>query len=55
MAGSADPLIDPESSRELHRRAPSSELRMLEGRYHEPFNDLGSEEVFDLIADWLRR
>jgi acylglycerol lipase len=55
LAGSADPLIDPESSRELHRRAPASELRMLDGRYHEPFNDLGSEEVFDLIADWLRR
>jgi acylglycerol lipase len=55
FAGSADPLIDPDSSRELHRRAPASELRMLDGRYHEPFNDLGSEEVFDLIADWLRR
>jgi alpha-beta hydrolase superfamily lysophospholipase len=55
LPGTADPLIDPESSRELHRRAPASELRMLEGRYHEPFNDLGSEEVFDLIADWLRR
>ena len=55
LAGSADPLIDPESSRELNRRAPASELRMLDGRYHEPFNDLGSEEVFDLIADWLRR
>ena len=30
-----------------------SELHMLEGRYHEPFNDLGSEEVFQLIAAWL--
>ena len=55
LAGAADPLIDPEISRELHRRAPASELRMLDGRYHEPFNDLGSEEVFDLIAGWLRR
>ena len=55
LAGTADPLIDPEVSRELHRRAPGSELRMLDGRYHEPFNDLGSEEVFELIADWLRR
>jgi len=53
LAGTADPLIDPQSSRELHQRAPASELRMLEGRYHEPFNDLGSDEVFDLIADWL--
>jgi acylglycerol lipase len=55
LAGTADPLIDPESSRELHHNARASELRTLEGRYHEPFNDLGSEEVFDLIADWLRR
>jgi alpha-beta hydrolase superfamily lysophospholipase len=53
LAGTADPLIDPQSSRELHQRAPASELRMLDGRYHEPFNDLGSEEVFDLIASWL--
>ena len=55
LAGTADRLIDPGSSRELHEKAPASELRILEGRYHEPFNDLGSEEVFALIADWLRR
>ena len=53
VAGSADPLIDPAGSEELHRRAPLSELRILEERYHEPFNDLGSEEVFRLIAEWL--
>jgi alpha-beta hydrolase superfamily lysophospholipase len=28
---------------------------MLEGRFHEPFNDLGSDEVFQLIADWLKK
>lgn len=55
LAGTDDRLIDPESSRDLHRRAPASELRMLDGRYHEPFNDLGSDEVFELIADWLRK
>ncbi len=56
LAGTADPLIDPEGSRRLHERAPSlSELHLLEGRYHEPFNDLGSDEVFQLIADWVRR
>jgi alpha-beta hydrolase superfamily lysophospholipase len=55
LAGTDDGLIDPESSRELHRRAPASELRMLVGGYHEPFNDLGSDEVFELIADWLRK
>ncbi len=56
LAGAADPLIDPEGSRRLHQEAPSqSELHVLEGRYHEPFNDLGSDEVFQLIADWVRR
>jgi len=56
LAGTADPLIDPAGSEELHRRAPAmSTLRMLEGRYHEPFNDLGSDEVFATIAEWLGR
>jgi alpha-beta hydrolase superfamily lysophospholipase len=56
LAGTADRLIDFEGSRRLHERAPAmSELRLLEGRYHEPFNDLGDEEVFALIAEWLRK
>jgi acylglycerol lipase len=56
LAGTDDPLIDPEGSRRLHEQASSlSELHMLEGRYHEPFNDLGSDEVFQLIADWVQR
>jgi alpha-beta hydrolase superfamily lysophospholipase len=56
LAGTADPLIDPEGSRRLHELAPSlSELHLLDGRYHEPFNDLGSDEVFQLVADWVRR
>ena len=56
LAGTDDRLIDPAGSRELHRRASAmSELRMLDGRYHEPFNDRGSDEVFTVIADWLRK
>jgi alpha-beta hydrolase superfamily lysophospholipase len=56
LAGSDDKLIDPAGSRELHAKAPSmSDLHVLEGRLHEPFNDLGSEEVFQLIADWLHK
>lgn len=55
LAGTDDALIDPAGSRELHEQTKStSELRMLEGRFHEPFNDIGSDEVFQLIADWLR-
>jgi len=56
LAGTADPLIDPEGSRNLHETAQSSStLRLLEGRYHESFNDLGSDEVFQVIADWVGR
>ena len=54
LAGTDDGLIDPEGSKELHRRTPSkSQLRLLEGRYHEPFNDHNSDEVFAAIADWI--
>jgi acylglycerol lipase len=56
LGGTDDGLIDPEGSKELHARAASmSELRLLEGRYHEPFNDRDNEEVFTLIADWLSK
>ena len=54
IAGTDDRLIDPAGSEELHRRAPqTSELHVLPGRYHEPFNDAGRDEVFDIIARWL--
>jgi alpha-beta hydrolase superfamily lysophospholipase len=56
LAGTDDALIDPDGSRQLHSRAPStSELRLLQGRYHEPFNDRDNEEVFDIIAAWLAK
>jgi alpha-beta hydrolase superfamily lysophospholipase len=56
LAGSADPLVDPDGSRLLHEKTASlSTLCLLEGRYHEPFNDRGSEEVFQLIADWVSK
>jgi alpha-beta hydrolase superfamily lysophospholipase len=56
VAGTDDTLVDPEGSRMLHEKASSmSTLRMLDGRYHEPFNDIGSDEVFQLIAGWLSK
>ncbi len=56
VAGTDDRLIDPDGSRRLHERAPrTSDLRVMQGRYHEPFNDKGSDEVFASIAEWLRR
>jgi alpha-beta hydrolase superfamily lysophospholipase len=56
LAGTDDGLIDPEGSKELHERSASlSELRLLQGRYHEPFNDRDNEEVFTLITNWLAK
>ncbi len=56
LAGTDDGLIDPDGSKELHRLSDSvSQLTLLEGRYHEPFNDLDNEEVFAVIADWLSK
>jgi alpha-beta hydrolase superfamily lysophospholipase len=56
LAGTDDGLIDPQGSEELHQRTASvSELKLLEGRYHEPFNDRDSDEVFTLIVDWLAK
>jgi len=56
LAGTSDGLIDPEGSQQLHENAAAmSELKLLEGRYHEPFNDRDNEEVFTLIATWLTK
>jgi alpha-beta hydrolase superfamily lysophospholipase len=56
LAGTNDGLIDPQGSKDLHDRSSSvSELRLLEGRYHEPFNDRDNEEVFTLITNWLEK
>jgi acylglycerol lipase len=56
LAGTDDGLIDPEGSKELHDRSASkSQLRLLEGRYHESFNDRDNEEVFTLITNWLAK
>lgn len=56
LAATDDRLVDPDSSKELHKLSASvSELRLLEGRYHEPFNDLENEEVFSVIAHWLSK
>lgn len=56
LAGTDDKLIDPQGSVALHEKARDvSKLRLLEGRYHEPFNDRDDQEVFMTIADWLRK
>jgi alpha-beta hydrolase superfamily lysophospholipase len=56
LAGTDDQLIDPRGSEALHAKSPAvSELHLLPGRYHEPFNDRDNQEVFARIADWLQK
>jgi len=49
-----DRIIDREGALEFARRAGDrATVLTLPGRYHEPFNDLGAEEVFYKLAAWL--
>jgi alpha-beta hydrolase superfamily lysophospholipase len=51
-----DRIIDPAGGREFAERVTGeSTVRTYRGRYHEPFNDLGAEEVFSDLAAWLDR
>jgi alpha-beta hydrolase superfamily lysophospholipase len=49
-----DRIIDRRGGLELAARAGAgAKVLSYPGRYHEPFNDLGSEEVFADLAAWL--
>ncbi len=49
-----DRIIDAEGSLEFARRAgKAATVKRYAGRYHEPFNDLGGDEVYADLAAWL--
>ena len=51
-----DRVVDPGGGREFAERLVGAcTARSYRGRYHEPFNDLGAEEVFADLAAWLDR
>ena len=52
-----DRLIDPEGGRRLAQLAAGAPatLREYAGRYHEPFNDLDADQVFDDLAAWAAK
>ncbi|HEX6350553.1 MAG TPA: alpha/beta hydrolase [Candidatus Dormibacteraeota bacterium] len=55
ILGAADPLIDPAGGRRLAERIGSATevtVREYADRYHEPFNDLDANQVFDDLAEW---
>jgi alpha-beta hydrolase superfamily lysophospholipase len=53
--GECDPIIDPAATETLYERAvhPARQLHVYPERLHEPFNDLGREEVIADLARWL--
>lgn len=54
ILGQDDRIIDHQASLEFAGRTPAPHVvKLYPGRYHEPFNDLESAEVFDDLADWL--
>jgi alpha-beta hydrolase superfamily lysophospholipase len=56
IVGSDDRLIDPQGAAEFSSRVTVDHTtRLYPGRYHEPFNDLGADEVFADLAGWLER
>lgn len=49
-----DRIIDHRGALEFARRAEArATVRRYPGRFHEPFNDVGSDEVFADLAAWL--
>ena len=50
-----DRLVDPAGSRRFAQLAPSSVVsaRCFESLYHEIFNELEAQPVFDALRDWL--
>jgi alpha-beta hydrolase superfamily lysophospholipase len=55
--GDADKATKPSGSQRFHREAGSTDktLKLYEGRYHDPLNDLGREEVLADVLGWIGR
>lgn len=55
LQGTGDTIVLPQGARLLYERVSSSDRRLIEyeGFYHEPFNELGREQVFADILAWL--
>ncbi len=55
ILGGSDPVIDPQTSREVFDRLGSTDktLLLFPPMLHEPLNEIGREKVFTDIADWL--
>jgi alpha-beta hydrolase superfamily lysophospholipase len=57
LLGLSDPVIDPAAGRAFHDRlgAPDKTLLVYPEMLHEPFSELGREQVFEDIHHWIRK
>jgi acylglycerol lipase len=57
MLGTADKIASPEGSKQLYNSVGSSDktLKNYEGFYHEIINEIGKEQVYQDIVDWLQK
>jgi alpha-beta hydrolase superfamily lysophospholipase len=55
LHGTADKAAKPSGSEHFHERAGSSDktLKLYEGRFHDPLNDVGKKEVLSEVLSWL--
>ena len=55
MIGSADPIAEPERSRQVFERigSPDKTLKVYEGLLHEVFNEVERERVIRDLVEWL--
>ena len=53
--GDADSIIDYRTTQEFTEKNENIEWHLLKGVFHEPHNDLGREEVYLLICNWIKK
>lgn len=53
--GSGDPIIDYHGTEEFHQNANGTELRILEGGYHELHHDICADELVHTIQNWFAK
>jgi len=56
LHGSSDELTDPKATESFYKKVNAEKkLCIYEGFYHEPFNELNNEQVFEEVIGWLKK
>lgn len=53
----ADPILDPEGALDFYRKLKirDKQLKTYPGFYHEAFNEVGKEQVFEDLREWIKK